>query len=129
MTDDTTSIGSSSSESHVHHQIDEFFLKHLDSIIDMYEYLKESLCYNPLFLAKMQSTHITEFLIDCIFDDSMSDCFNTIDKKKYDKFAKQFEAELNFSYKTIQNFVTKSGYKTKINPVKWGMLSFMHSYM
>lgn len=90
--------------------ITDFLDFHTYNIIHLCEDLKNTFTYNPFFLAKLKSTHLTDFFIHLLYYNYNN--YNT--KQQYPpcvkNFSIEYENELYISFNIVKNFLKTCKY-------------------
>ena len=110
-------------------EIDQFTSKYLDHIIEISHKLKSTFDLNPAFLEHFRSTHLTNFILECIFfPNTLNNYYNNFDSQnktlKYHVFKKYYNKELYISFCIIYNNFKQFN----INQELWNMFCFKYSY-
>jgi hypothetical protein len=106
-----SSYVSTSDASEDEDQVDKFFENNLDAIIDMYDEFRERFSHNPYFLQKLVSSNLTDFFIDCLFENNQVRSLNERDIC----VLQEYENEINISYSIVYSFLYKFKYRLPQN--------------
>lgn len=128
---DTQTHSSDESEYHseerlpINREIDAFISEHLDDILDMFYEFQERFSWCPFFLANLKSTHLTDFLIDVVFNNRHRQPLNRTQLVLYERFIVEYEVELHISLTMVNTFLNR--FKCTVPPLSWALFCFSFS--
>ncbi|NDD83685.1 hypothetical protein EBZ38_05295 [bacterium] len=93
--------------------VSEFLDDHMETIIDLYDHYKETFCYCPEFLGKLQSVCLTDLYLGIL---GITEAIKYPEPKK--SFIQEYERELALSYAPANAFI-KNTYNKYIPYDTW----------
>jgi len=100
--------------------IDLFFQNNLDEIIDMFYEFQERFSHNPFFLQRLESSHLTDLFIDCLFGQKTHQVLN----ESNCAFYTEYQPEVDTSFTIAYSFLYR--HRFKLSHALW--VKFCYEY-
>lgn len=85
-----------------------FLSDHLDTLLDLFDDIKERFAFNPLFLGRLKPTEFVDYMIEsayALYDTRVDENYYNSHRNDFETFVNEYTKEMKITYTELDNFL------------------------